>query len=232
MKIQWSRLSRNTFVLLLGIVLALGSDPAATQEEGTASPLVPPSARFRGRTFEEWNLLCEEFTVATGLGGKELPDTIDGVRLLPGEFAPGRYEFNVEVEGGTGLVFPSFFIFGELYDDGTFDDPAALADLIDLIYETTTIETRVDGQVVLQGLASELEDFQYGPTFFDEPIFYEQPQPRGPDLNAVAALWGMGIGSIYRPLPVGEHTLVSIVDSAFFGKFEYTYHITVTPIAP
>ncbi len=39
----------------------------------------------------------------------------------------------------------------------------------------------------------------------------------------------MGIGSVYRPLPVGQHTLVSTVDSAFFGFMQFTYHITVTP---
>jgi hypothetical protein len=227
----WNRLSRNSLGLLLGIALALGNDPAATKDKNGASPLLPPNANFRGRSFEEWNFLCEEFTVATGLGGEVLPDTVHGVRLLPGEFSPGVYEFDVEVKPGTGLVFPPFFLFGEEYDDGTFDDPVALADLIDFIYETTSIETRVDGKLVLQGLASELEDFQYGVTFFDEPIVYEEPQPRGPDLNAVAALWGLGIGSVFHPLSKGEHRIVSIVDSLVFGRFEYTYYINVTPRA-
>jgi hypothetical protein len=223
------RRTLNVCTLLVGFVLATSLLPDAALAQRGASPLVPPWADFRGRSFAEWNFLCEEWTVATGLGGQVLPDTIDGMRLLPGRFSPGQYEFHVQVKPGTGFVFPSFFLFGEEYDDGTADDPVALADLIDLIYETTSIETRVDGKVVLQGLASELEDFQYGPDYFEEPIPYEQPQPRGPNLNAVSALWGLGIGSVYHPLPQGNHTIVSIVDSAFFGRFEYTYHIHVKP---
>jgi hypothetical protein len=38
-----------------------------------------------------------------------------------------------------------------------------------------------------------------------------------------------GVGSVYRPLPVGEHTLEITVDSQFFGLVARTYHITVTP---
>lgn len=227
-----STIRRFPLVLAVATAFAAAMVPLVAPGQDGGSPLLPPNATFRGKSYDEWNLLNTQRTVATGLGGQVLPDTVQGVRLLPGEFAPGKFEFHIEVDAGTALVFPSFFVFGELYDDGTFDDPVALAELVELIFATTTIETRVDGEVVLSGSGSELGDFLYGPTFFDEPIPYEEPQPRGPGLNAVAALWGTGIGSVYRPLPVGEHTLVSIVDSAFFGQFEYTYHITVRPPAP
>jgi hypothetical protein len=42
-------------------------------------------------------------------------------------------------------------------------------------------------------------------------------------------LWVAGIGAVYHPLPVGEHTLVYTVQSAFFGDFQFTYRITVAP---
>lgn len=122
---------------------------------------------------------------------------------------------------------PPLFIFGELYDDGTEDDPND--PIIDFFFETTSVEARLDGKVLLEGVASELGEYRFGPLPFDEPIFYAEPQPRGPDLHAVAALFVLGVGSVYRPLPVGEHTLVITVDSLFFGTRQTTYHITVTP---
>ena len=66
----------------------------------------------------------------------------------------------------------------------------------------------------------------------DRKIFYEDPQPRGPDLNAVAALFVQGIGALFHPLPVGQHTLVYTVHTADFGDYQFTYHITVSPQQP
>lgn len=211
-------------LLAIGLAGALAL-PAATAH----GQLLPPNANFRGTSFEEWNVLATEWTIATGLGGQDLPDTVDGVRFLSGAFSPGVYEFDIQIRPGTGLVFPSFFVFGELYEDGTRDEPAGLEELIQFIYETTFVETTVDGKLVLQGTGDDLVDYQYGVADFDEPIFYEEPQPRGDFPDAVAALWTFGIGSVYRPLSAGEHTLVSVVDSLFFGRFEYTYRIHVVP---
>ena len=81
--------------------------------------------------------------------------------------------------------------------------------------------------VVLAGTGAELERF-YGPAYFDEPIAYAEPQPRGGDLNAVAALWVTGIGLTLRPLPPGEHTLIVAANNWAFGDFAFTYHITVS----
>jgi hypothetical protein len=39
----------------------------------------------------------------------------------------------------------------------------------------------------------------------------------------------MGFGAVYRPLPVGQHTLVYTVQSTLFGNFEFTYNIRVSP---
>jgi hypothetical protein len=93
----------------------------------------------------------------------------------------------------------------------------------------TTIKSQLDGKVLLEGLASDLEPYSFGPVVLDEPIYYAEPQPRGPGLNAIAAIFVVGTGSVYNPLPVGKHTLVIDVQNPFLGNFHTTYNITVSP---
>jgi hypothetical protein len=123
------------------------------------------------------------------------------------------------------------FLFGERYDDPTVpdDDPLQLAPLLDQLLATANIQIVLDGRTLLKGTGAQLKKFQFGPTILDMPVFYAQPQPRGPGLNSVAALWVTGFGAVYHPLPVGEHTLVYIVESEFPGNFQFTYNITITP---
>lgn len=218
---SFSRWAPRAFAAV-GIVLAVTA--TATPEPKRASVLHPSHANLRGRSVEEWNALAIIWRVANGLGGQSLPDTVDGVRFLGGAFSPGDYEFDVRVPSGTSLAFPAFFVFGELYDDGSSDNPED--PFLDFIFETTTVEMRLDGKVIRSGLASDLDAF--GPVPLDEPIFYEEPQPRGPELNAVAATFVLGTANLFQPLPPGEHTLETTVSSAVFGEFHYTHHIEVT----
>ncbi len=83
----------------------------------------------------------------TGLGGQVLPDTVQKVRFLPGNFAGD--EFDIQLKPGTAIALPVWPVFGELYDDGTQDDPDAS---YSFLYEVTTIEARLDGQVLFLGL--------------------------------------------------------------------------------
>ena len=53
-------------------------------------------------------------------------------------------------------------------------------------------------------------------------------QDRGGGLNAVAALWVVGIGSVYDSLEVGQHTLVYTLNTPL-GDSHFTYNITVVP---
>jgi hypothetical protein len=186
---------------------------------------------FRGKTLAEWSFLQSEWAIATGLGGQSLPDTVDKMQFLLGTFGPGTAEFDVVVPSGIGLVSPPFIVFGELYEDGSFDDPndPFLASLIDLIFNETQVDVSLDGELVLSGTPAELGDFAYGftdPLFFDEPIFYAEPQDRG-GINAVAALWTFGVGAVYHPLSPGEHTLHVLQDSPVFGFFDTTWNISV-----
>lgn len=215
-------------IVLAALLLGMSAVGSACQ---AGQPTPPQSGAF-GMSFEDWNVAQTSYAIEAGLGTDPDPDdTVGRVRLLPGSFFDPTPEFDITMPPGTPFVAAPFFVFGESYDDPNVpdDDPLALADLLALIFATTDIETVIDGEVLLDGTGAELSDFLFGPVYFDEPIVYAEPQARGPDLNATAALWVMGIGSVYRPLPVGEHTLVSTVDSAFFGFMQFTYHITVTP---
>ena len=91
-----------------------------------------------------------------GAGGQDLPDTVRKVRFLPGDFTFGEYDYDIELTPSLAIASPAFFIFGELYDDGTFDDPVELAELIALIYETTRVTVEFDGRILLQGYVSDL----------------------------------------------------------------------------
>ena len=123
---------------------------------------------------------------------------------------------------------PPFFIFGERYADPNVPDDNPADPILDVFFETTEIQTVLDGRVLLNGTGTELERFRFGPVYFDEPIVYAEPHET-PWASTIAALFVVGIGSVYHPLPVGQHTLVYTVQSAFFGDYQITYHITVSP---
>jgi hypothetical protein len=218
------RVAKKSALVVLVAFVTVAISPALSSGQGGQSALLPPNANFHGRSMAEWNVLASEFAITTGLTGGEFPDTVGRVRFLP---YYGATEFSIELDPGTAIAFPAFFIFGELYDDGTQD--IATDEIVEFFFGTASIETRLNGRVMLQGLGSELREYQFGPVNFDQPIWYAEPRPVDTDLNAVAAMVVFGIGSVYRPLPVGEHTLEITVDSEVFGLIERTYHITVTP---
>ncbi|HJQ80487.1 MAG TPA: PEP-CTERM sorting domain-containing protein [Lacipirellulaceae bacterium] len=211
--------------MVIATVSAVAIAPA------TAKQPVPAQGKFRGKTLAEWSFLQNEWIIATGLGGQTLPDTVNKMQFLPGPFGAGTHEFDVVVPAGTGLVSPPFFAFGELYEDGSFDDPndPFLAGIIDTVFNETQLDVTLDGKLVLSGTPAELGEYAYGfddPLFFDEPIVYAEPQDRG-GINAVAALWTAGVGAIYHPLSPGEHTLEVVQDGPIFGFFDITFNITV-----
>lgn len=225
--------------LLAMVIIAATAALCATAGGGQGSPLLPPNAHFRGKSLEEWNVLWVEWFVRTNLAGEtDLPDTVKKTRLLPAAFVPGDYEFDITVPPGTGLVLPAMFIFGEIYADGSMDDPTFVfgpefgdlegLNILDYLYATTQTEVKLDGEVLLSGVASDLADYHFGPTYFDDPIFYEETQAN----NAVAAIWTFGVGAVYTPLSKGTHTMevTTVFDNIFFGQveFHYTYHIVVT----
>ncbi|MGH8071557.1 MAG: hypothetical protein ACRERE_41260 [Candidatus Entotheonellia bacterium] len=203
--------------------------PRALPGQGGQPPLVPPQSHAFGKSFEQWNVLYSEWAIASGLGGAtDLSETLGQVRFLPADLFDPSPEFHVTLPPGTPFVAPPFVVWGGRYDDPDVPDDNPADPILDDFFETAEIQTVLDGYVLLGGTGTELEPFRFGPVYFDEPIVFAEPQPSGPGLNSTAALFVVGIGSVYHPLPVGQHTLVTTVHS-FFGDKQVTYHITVSP---
>jgi hypothetical protein len=218
--------------LLVAVCTAIALVAAFEPYMASAQQPLPAGAKFRGKSLVEWSFLQNEWRIATGLGGQSLPDTIQKTRLVPGPFSPDDVEFDVEVSPGTALVLPPFFAFGELYDDGSFDDPndPFLASIIDQVYNETELTVSLDGNVVLSGTPAELGAYAYGfdePLYFDEPIVYDEPIDKGGGLFSVAALWTLGVGAVFHPLPPGEHTIQVVQDGPIFGHIDTLYNISV-----
>jgi hypothetical protein len=219
-------------VVIGALVGAAGPGRATGQGKGGGSALMPPNSKAFGKSFEEWNVLYAQWAIEDGLGGgSDVPNPVGRVRFLPTNFeGPGSYEFRVTLRPGTPFVAPPFFVFGERYDDPTVPDDDPDHPILAEIFETTDVKLVLNGRVLMNDSAADLERFLFGPVYFDEPIEYAEPQPRGPGLNAVSALFVVGVGAVFHPLPVGRHKLEAITDSPFFGGgFRFTYHITVTP---
>lgn len=216
-----------TSELAAGVLIAIVTGTA--DNVATAGDPLPPDADVKGMSLAEWTVIQNEWAIAEDLGGgTDSPDTISRMRLLPGAFGGGDFEIDVVVPSGTGIVSSPWFAFGELYEDGTSDDPDALADVIAFIFAERTVDVWLDGELVQSGTLNELIDFTYGPTYFDEPIPYAEPQDRGPGFPAaVGAIWTVGIGGLYGPLAPGEHTLVVMTDGPFFGPTNVIYNIEV-----
>jgi hypothetical protein len=224
-----SRTATKSAVVLLVALLGVASAPALSPGQGNKPPLVPPQSRAFGKSFERWNVLYSEWAIASTLGGAtDLRDTLGRVRFLPDHAMGTPPEFHITLPPGTPFVAPPFYIFGERYadPDGPDDNPAD--PILDVFFETAEIQTVLNGRVLLDGTGTELEPFQFGPVYFDEPIVYAEPHATPFGLTT-AALFVVGIGSVYHPLPVGQHTLVYTVQSSFFGDGKVTDHITVSP---
>ncbi|HEY5871168.1 MAG TPA: hypothetical protein VI542_37295, partial [Candidatus Tectomicrobia bacterium] len=167
--------------------------------------------------------------------GSDLSDTVGHVRFLPvpapDEIGRGscecEFKFDVTLRPGTPFVASPFFVWG-----GTYEDPLVLDDnpadpVLEEIFKTTQIKVVLDDRVLMAGTGTELERFRYGPVYFDEPIVFPGPVRPG---NSTSAIFVVGIGAVYRPLPVGQHTLVYTVSSPLLNlDHMFTYNITVSP---
>jgi hypothetical protein len=200
-----------------------------------AGPLYDPTEVVNGKTFEQWNVLWSQRVIEMGPGGgTSIPGVVDGVALFPAPTSPGAYIFDVTLLPGASFVSSPFFVFGESFDDPAVPDdtPQLIVDLD--LFGTAQMTVSLDGSDVLGGTGTELAAYMFGPTYFDDPIQYAQPQYRfddadGNPVNAVSALFVQGIGTIFRPLSVGNHTVRNVLHSPFFGDFDLTYNIRVVP---
>lgn len=215
--------SPRFFLLPLAFVIA----STAFFAERSHAQLVPPGD-YRGKSLAQWGLDWTEWGLRTGVAGQSRPDTVNGVRYLQPNFG-STFVQDLEAQPDTAFVFSPFLVFGENYDNGTSDNPND--PVLDEIFADATFTTKLDGATVLEGKANAFPARDFGPTAFAEPITYLTPQPRGPGVNSVAAIFGLGLGAIFDPLSPGQHTIVNVYNSPSFfgGPFTATYNITVVP---
>ncbi len=187
------RQHRRFIFPLLVLTALLTSLPAACHAQ-----LLPPGD-FRGKSLAEWGLEYFEWDSAT-YGGQTRPDTVDGVRFLPIGGA------DVTVPPGTPLAWSPYFVTGEQYDDGSEDDLVDLGPFLDTMFAETTIRTTLNGSVIFDGSAGDFPE-RMVVTEFAESFPYVAPEPREPGLNAIGAIWAMGLMAIIDDLPPGEHTI-------------------------
>lgn len=211
---------------LVPVVAALAAPSFHARAGGDPSPLVPPNSNAYGKSFQLWNVLYTQWMVETYYGGQTPSNTVGQVRFLPNNPIPGEYVFNVTLKPGTPFVAPPFPTFGETYDNAPPDDPNDL--FIEFIIATAEVRVVLDGRVLMDDTVDNLGRYKFGTEYFEPPVTYGQPQPRGDNLNSTSAIWTQGIGAVYHPLPVGRHTLVSTA-SSLLGEYKLTYNITVTP---
>ena len=113
-------------------------------------------------------------------------------------------------------------------------DPHGIAIVDDVVYLTdrddhVALKFTLDGKPLMVGMGADFPEFHVGPIYFDEPIFYDTPQPRG-DVNAIGGIFLEGTGFVYPPLSVGTHTLEIVTRTpAFLLEIRNTWHIRVSP---
>jgi hypothetical protein len=222
MNLQHQRFVSRSIFLAASILAVTGMFVPVT----CRAQLLPPGD-YNGKSLDEWTLDWGEWAIRTYDAGQTLPDTVDGVRYGPPS-PPGAIEFfaDLTLPQGTAFMFSPFVVYGERYEDGSEDPVSAIDEF--MLFETATIQVSLNGNVVLEGLASDFPDRKTGVRTFSEPIAYLEPQDRG-GINAVASIFEQGIGTMFT-LPVGEHTITNVLESEFFGgPFTSTYNITVVP---
>lgn len=218
-----------TGFLVLALLLTLVAPVAAD-----AAPPAPPQTDAYGKSLNEWQLLY-----LTWLLGGDPVDHLGHVRFLPLPQGEAQGENPVILVGqqavtldpGAAFVLPIFTWVGERYDNGSEDQP-----LPSTIFTNLTVQITLDGQPLIDSNTDTLDAYYFGPQTFAPPIPYAEPQPRdsdgdgAPDLFAVAMIWAQGVGFVYPPLSVGEHTVTLYAVSEDFGfGYDNTWTITVEP---
>ncbi len=192
-------------------ILAIGV--AALQAGGP----MPGQSKAFGKSLGSWMELYWTWF----LGGDQ-PGQVKSVVFLP---LPEEGELDVTLGKGEKFVLPMFVYIGETYLpelEIPDDDPAFIPDEF---FTDANVLIMLDGEPIIDSEVDDLNEYFFGPEYFDEPIEYAAPTWYGAD----SAIWVKGIGFVHNPLPPGEHTLtLYITDNFGFGiEFFNTWYITV-----
>jgi hypothetical protein len=202
-------------------------------------PAPPPVDTF-GKTLSEWQRLYWTWALGGSLEGQVddvlfmpipqgVPDDGEGTPKDPTIFVG---ELDVMLTPDTAFVMPVFVFIGESYAEK--DEPDDPSQFPAKIFTNAKVLVKLDNHPLINSRLEALSKYFFptadpdGAVSFDPLIPYYPPQPRG-SLNADAALWVKGLGFVYPPLSVGEHTLTLFVDSRLGFGFCNTWHITVQP---
>lgn len=209
-------------IVTLTCLAAIAATAALTYGSGGAL------SRGFGKTLGEWQKLY--FTWFLG-GDQSNPEghvvfmpIPDGV---PQEAPDGTVFFvghaDVTLADNQAFMLPVWTYVGEAYLQDIPDD----APLPEEVFTGADVLVLLDGKPLLDSTKDDLSKFYTDAVYFDQPIVYDNPQPRGDGIDAVAALWVQGVGLLRGPLKVGEHTLSLYVDTGFGFGFINTWDIVV-----
>jgi hypothetical protein len=224
-------MKRLTVFVLIMLLMSLTTPVVA----GGKKP-VPPRSHAFGKTLAKWQQLYWTWA----LGGNQAGQ-VGHVLFLPmpqGELRGGTGapddpfffvgELDITLQPGTAFVTPVLVFIGESYVENVPDDTP----LPEEIFTNAEVLVTLDGRPLINSSAEDISPYYFDAVFFDEPLFYDEPQPRGDPpgtINAQAALWVQGLGFAYPPLKVGQHTLTMFGDNRFGFSFFNTWRITVKP---
>jgi hypothetical protein len=176
----------------------------------------PGQSKAFGKTLGEWMKLYHEWSLG-GTDENRVKDMVFLPNMNMGEdddweliMDPDNRIWGWSGEMDVGLKVGEKFastitaVIGELYEDGTADDPDddLIAWFVDLIRKFH-VEIWLDGELIISSEDDDYEDRWYDVVWFDEPIEYAEPTEYG----AVAATFITGYGFVHPPLSKGEHTL-------------------------
>jgi hypothetical protein len=208
------------------LLLSLASGSAAPGKPDRDPRVLPPNASLQGQSLGEWMEL-EHIYAITGapindpIYVNQVDVQVGKVMILAGNWGTPR---SVTVKAGTFLFLDIDSMWGELYADGSTDDPNGewFGIPISAWPSMVTSSQTLDGRPV----RIDPQDYFISTTWFDQPIPYGETS----SWDSVGAVWFQGFGFLIKPLTPGVHTLTSHVEDGFFGlSWDDTWTITVLP---
>jgi len=169
----------------------------------------------------------------------QMGDGADGGRLMKflplpeGEEAGGSFTYDdpgilvgeetVTLKAGQSFLVPIVSWIGEVYEDGSEDEP-----LTEAVMNESEFRATIDGHTVAHKAAGRSSLLYGAATDFDDPILYEAPS----DYGSTGAVWVQGFPLLHGPLAPGRHVMklhstLMIEDLDLGLQFENTWIITV-----
>lgn len=200
--------------LVLATLFAWGQPMQA----GTDPRIMPPTAKVEGISLPAWNQLFMEYGLKNSSPNGWPPfnraDVEVGQVVIMAQ-SWGDNPWQLTVRNGTFLMFPIYYLWGELYDDDSIDNPDDWAWWHSQVKLTLTL----DGSPIQANFA----DYFVPTTTFSPPLEYAEPSEYG----SIGAVWFQGWGCIIKPLKPGVHVLTNRIEDSG-ADWTDTYIITVT----